>query len=167
MDIVAFYREAARDSRGRSIATIWAYDHAHLEATHDYIQELFPLPEPSAFVADAPLLGPRDILEFKQDADLRARLRKSLDIMLHFYGFARDANDAIIPGPDFGVCADNWLSSHNHNFRRITRMLRCLTLCGMHDQAVAFLTALLALPPDQRNIIGQETINYWRRAAQP
>ncbi len=37
------------------IGEIWAWDDAALEDGHDFIQWLFPLPEPSAFVDDAPL----------------------------------------------------------------------------------------------------------------
>ena len=54
MDLVAFYQQRAADHQGRTRARIWAFADDVLEATHDYIQTLFPLPEPSRFNARAP-----------------------------------------------------------------------------------------------------------------
>ena len=68
-NLVAFYRENAPDSEGRTLSQLWAWDDERLEEVHDYIQWLFPLPEPSQFNPDAPLLTPQDIEAFKWDSD--------------------------------------------------------------------------------------------------
>ncbi len=52
--VLAFYRGEAADARGRWWRDILAKSDEWLEATHDYIQWLFPLPERSAFNPDAP-----------------------------------------------------------------------------------------------------------------
>lgn len=62
--LTEFYKGAGRDSEGRSIAMIWAYSHAQWEASHDFIQWLFPLRLPSRFNPDAPRLTEVDVAEF-------------------------------------------------------------------------------------------------------
>ena len=54
--LVKFYRGEGRDSEGRLLSEIWAWGNQELEDVHDFIQWLFPLPEPSRFNADAPLM---------------------------------------------------------------------------------------------------------------
>ena len=56
VDLVAFYRGEAADYQGRTLHDIWNWNDRRLEDRHDYIQVLFPLPEPSQFNARAPLL---------------------------------------------------------------------------------------------------------------
>ena len=55
--LTEFYKGTGTDSEGRTIAMIWAYSHNQWEATHDFIQWLFPLPEPSRFNPSAPVLS--------------------------------------------------------------------------------------------------------------
>lgn len=145
--LVAFQLGRAPDHRGRTIDQIRARDAAWLEATHDYIQWLFPLPEPSPFNPEAPLLTPADIARFQAEADLRDSLHASLMRMRLFY---------------FGRPERPWLTPGNHNFRRLTRILRCLALTGLTDEAATLLADLERL--DGR-IVGETTRHYWREAA--
>ena len=84
--LLAFYRGQSPDTQGRYIADIWSWDHRRLEMIHDYIQWLFPLPERSRFNPDAPLLTTADMAAFQDDPDLQARVLKSFDVMLGFFG---------------------------------------------------------------------------------
>ena len=54
--IVTFLEGEGPDDRGRSLFDVLAFDDAALERNHDFIQWLFPLPEPSSAVPDAPVL---------------------------------------------------------------------------------------------------------------
>src|SRR5262245_840829 len=65
--LVDFYRGAGTDTGGRQLAEIWAWGDDDLEAVHDFIQWLFPLPEPSRFNPDAPRLTEADIATFRGD----------------------------------------------------------------------------------------------------
>jgi hypothetical protein len=58
--LLDFYRGTQLDSSGRMLHEIWDWTDDDLEAIHDFIQWLFPLPEPSQFNPDAPLLTPED-----------------------------------------------------------------------------------------------------------
>jgi hypothetical protein len=162
--LVRFYAGAAADPRGRMIGDIWAWDDAALERVHDYIQWLFPLPEPSQFNDGAPLLTRDDTAAFAARAALRANLRRSFARQLAFYGFALTDEPRVTRAADFPAKAANWLTPMNHNFLRITRILRSLTLLGLGGEARAFLAALEEVYAGGGVAIGMRSLNFWRGA---
>ena len=165
--ILGFYRGERPDDRGRSLAAMQSWDDNRLEAVHDYIQWLFPLPERSAFNPNAPLLTPADMEAFRSGAELRDRLLASFRRMLAFYGFALDQRaerPTITPAANFSSRTSAWLHQGNHNLLRLTRILRCLTLLGLPEHAQAFLAALERLDAEQPGRIGAVTMRYWRDA---
>jgi hypothetical protein len=165
--LIRFHRHAGNDHRGRSLADIRAFDTARLEGTHDFIQWLFPLPEPSGASAHAPILSRDDIATFAADPALREELRKSLDVMLAFYGLARTGSAdtaAVARGPNYAERSREWLD-RSHNFLRISRILRCLALLGCRPEARAFLACLEEIVRENGWAVGSDTLGYWRRAA--
>jgi hypothetical protein len=83
--------------------------------------------------------------------------------MLDFYGFRLDEGTrTVIPADNFQERARNWMSLGDHNLLRITRILKCLKVCGLEPYAAAFLDCLLrvATPRD----VSEETLNFWREA---
>jgi hypothetical protein len=85
--LINFYRGSGRDSEGRTLDEILRWDYIQLELVHDFVQWLFPLPEPSQFNDDAPILTKDDILLFHRDPQLREYLIRSFAKMIGFYGF--------------------------------------------------------------------------------
>ena len=167
--LVAFYRGNGRDHRGRALSDIHEFDFYELEFNHDYIQWLFPLPEPSGASASAPLLSSDDIESFISDNALQRALLHSLQLMLQFYGLEivrRGEAVAIEHAACFGERSSLWLTAGNHNFLRISRMLRSLTLLGLGQYASAFLHCLTAIYARDADTIGQTTMGYWRRAVE-
>ena len=63
--IIRFYEGEAPDDRGRSLRQIWRWPDEKFERVHDYIEWLFPLPEPSSFNPEAPILDEQTIREFR------------------------------------------------------------------------------------------------------
>lgn len=165
--LLRFYA-GGTDDRGRTLDDVLAWDNARLEAVHDYIQWVFPLPEPSAFNTAAPVLSAEDIAAFRGNPALQDRLLAAFHRMLRFYGFEPGSDDAssdVQPAPDFAVRAREWMTPGNHNMLRITRVLRCLTLLGLPTQARAFLAALERLyDAGSAPTIGAMTLRYWRDA---
>ena len=140
-----------------------------LEEVHDYIQWLFPLDKPSSANQYAPILTSTDIHVFAQGADLRERLVQSLRTMLNFYGLTLEGtleSPTVLLGPTFPSRAAEWLRPYNHNFLRLTRILRSLWLLGCRDHARALLGCLESIYIDNVHIIGEKTIHFWRRACQ-
>ena len=167
--VVEFYRLTGRDHRDRSLREIQDFDFYELELNHDYIQWLFPLPEPSGANPAAPLLSPADIAAFQADSTLRAELARSFEAMLSFFGLemvpARGKrHPRIVKADHFEDRSGVWLSPGNHNFLRITRILRSLTLLGCEVHAAAFLACLEEIYAENAQLIGPTTMQYWRRA---
>lgn len=73
------------DDTLESIITTWTND--MLEARHDYIQHLFPLPERSPINPNAPLIT-KDVRDaFLKHKDLSTQLGRAFARMAAFYGF--------------------------------------------------------------------------------
>lgn len=163
--LIGFYRGTNPDFLGRWLKDIWTWDYDRLESVHNYIQVLFPNAEPSMFNSQAPLLDAETIAAFHQDAELRANLRRSLDLMLGFYGLERtEDGKGIRPAESFVLRAVNWLAPGDHNYLRLTRILKCLRALGLPEDALALFACLEDLYHRYPREIGEETFAYWQDA---
>ena len=163
--LLAFYRGEAPDAAGRMIADIWRWDPRRLEMVHDFIQWLFPLADPSRFNPDAPLLTQADIAAFRSDPLLQARVRKSLDLMLKFFGLARTGG-VVARGTDFVSRSQGWLEPVNHNHLRLTRILLFLGHAGLTTEAQGLLACLEDIAANEgKDLITPRTRDFWRVAA--
>lgn len=164
--LVDFYRGQTRDTEQRRLDEIWDWNDDDLEAVHDFIQWLFPLPEPSNFNPDAPLLSELDIREFRSDPNLQARLQRSFERIVRFLGLEQAADGTVREGPNFAARTSDVWAYPNHNWLRITRILRSLTLLGLENQAQALYAWLSEMHRTQRFPISAETFRYWTGAIQ-
>ena len=161
--LLDFYRGLGTDTEGRFLKDILDWPDDDLEEVHDFIQWLFPLPEPSQFNADAPLLTDKDIAAFKNDPVLQANLMRAFNRILAFLGLSL-AEGKVVDGPNITVrVADAW-ASPNHNWLRISRILRSLTLLGMEAHAQALYEWLDATYPSRKFPISADTFRYWTEA---
>lgn len=71
---------------------ILQWDVHKLEASHDYIQTLFPLPEESGVNWNAPVIDRQVFEAFRSRPELRSKMTDALRKMLWFYGFALDTD---------------------------------------------------------------------------
>jgi hypothetical protein len=163
MNLIDFYLGTAPDHRGRMLDEILRWSDHRLEAGHDFIHVLFPLPEPSQNIPNAPVADPAVFAEFRRSPALQKNLLRSFQMMLRFYGFQLDAvRCEVVPAFDFHEKSANWLFLGDHNHLRITRILKCLTASGLGAQAAAFLKALLAIAEPGK--VSEETLRYWKGA---
>ena len=162
--LVQFYCGEAPDTEGRRLTDIWSWDDEELEVIHDFIQWLFPLTEPSQFTPDAPLLTPEDIAAFHVDPDLRGNLGKSFERMLAFFGLALAGEGNVVEAANFASRVPEIWAEPNHNWLRVTRILRSLTLLGLAPLATAFFDWLEASYKSHRFPISEETFCYWSEA---
>jgi hypothetical protein len=167
--LLRFYRLEGGDARGRLLSEIWTWDAARLERVHDYIQWLFPLPQPSAFNPDAPILTADAVRAFRGDDPLRHRLLRSLTTMLAFYGLVLSTDAAGRPhvgaAADFAAKATGWLHAGNHNHLRLTRILTSLRLLGLEAHSEALYLRLAAIAGDHPHAVSATTLAYWERAS--
>ena len=132
--IVGFLEGKLPDHRGRTLAMLLQQTDHHAETTHDYIQWLFPLDEPSRSVNDAPVLTELEIDEIRESSLAQANLAKSAR---WFLGFLERNN--------------HWITKYNHNHLRITRVIKALRLLTSDEAADGFRDKVLALAGDNLN----------------
>lgn len=145
--VISFLRGEVKDDKNRSLTELQSMPDWKLERTHDAIQWLFPTDIPSRHIKDAPVLTPNDVDILATDLAIHDTIQMSLTRMIWFY----EKNDY-------------WISQCNHNFLRITRILRCLWLANMKHDYVGLQKALDAIFIDYADIIGEETYLYWKNA---
>jgi len=163
--LVSFYDGTGRDHRGRRLSEILHWGTGKLESSHDYIQTLFPLPEESGVNWSAPIIDRQVFNAFRSRPELRERLRDSFEKLLWFYGFKLDAENGevkVSKGDNYDVNSENWDSRFDHNHLRITRIIRCLRVLGLEDEAKAFLSAL----ENSTTRVSSRSREFWRRAAE-
>jgi hypothetical protein len=161
--LLEFYRGKSRDAAGRTLDDVLAWSDDELEDVHDFIQWLFPLPEPSQYNPDAPLLSQQDMDAFHSEPRLQDNLRRSFERILTFLGLTWKEG-MVVEGTSFeSRCADVW-PFRNHNWLRITRILRSLRLLGLETEARALYQWLESAYLRRRFPIGDDTFAYWTDA---
>ncbi|WP_339935618.1 opioid growth factor receptor-related protein [Vreelandella glaciei] len=160
--LIAFHRGEGVDHKGRYLRDIWALSPFWLEHTHVYIQWLFPIPEAGRFNAFAPLLTPVVQAAFERDTLLRQHQQRSLNVMLDFFGLAREGN-AISAQPTLSIQSHIWLKAGGHNHLRITRIIRSLALCYQPELARSFQHAVIHIGT-QHGVVSETSLQFWRDA---
>ena len=173
--LIAFYRGQGPDVAGRKIDDIWGFDHAQLEAVHDYIQWLFPSPKPSQYNGQAPLFDDETVTVFAGDAELKQRVLRSLSLMLDFYGLQTtgqpgDGSLLIVKAANYVDRRANWQDAPaghlNHNLLRLTRIIECLRLCDLGSYSLALVACLSSIQAEQQQQIPAKTLAFWKQAAE-
>lgn len=176
--LVQFYDPTlnALDEEGRTLSSILAWPDSKLEQCHDYIQQIFPLPEKSLYNPSAPIISLQIFSAFRQRADLRGQLRKSFIRILSFYGLEHriiavdsgrieDALMEIVKAPNFDTASRRWVNLFDHNHLRITRIIRCLRVLGLEQEAEAFFLTLASVYDSCGGKISKRSLTFWTRAA--
>jgi hypothetical protein len=168
--LLRFYDGIGTDHRGRRLEDIWEWDHGRLESVHDYIQWVFPTGQRSSVNPSAPLVTDDVRGAFANSGELRGRLRRSLDVMLGFYGLRMDLQDdgpCVVRGANFDQRRRNWLTYGNHNHLRITRILTSLRLLGLQGESRAFLRCLIDIYESGGSRgISRDAYEFWRAAGE-
>jgi len=145
--IQAFLEGDGPDGQGRTLFQVLAFDDPALERTHDFIQWLFPLAEPSGAVPGAPVLDEAEITAIQRSMTAQAALAAATDRMARFFA---------------GTQA--WLRPHDHNHLRITRIVRSLRLLRGDEPADAFRDAVLSYVEALQAPVSARSLGYWRTA---
>jgi Opioid growth factor receptor (OGFr) conserved region len=164
--IIEFYKGENVHPLKYTIEEIWTWEGRRVETIHNFIQWLFPLDVPSANSFKAPILTTEDIEEFRTNTEIRNRMMKSLRMMLKYYGFAfAEGGGGIAKANDFEA-RSGWIYPNNHNYLRISRMLKCLMLLDFPKEAHMFFSVLKDLYRTHRRYIGPTTYEYWCKAVE-
>jgi hypothetical protein len=153
---IAFYLDSAviKQEIGFTYFDVLQFEDEQLEKCHGYVQWLFPIKEPSAFIDDAPLFTEVTRAQYEEYyAIVYPRFVQAMARMMEFY-FA--------PGR-----VKEWVTPRNHNFLRITRIIKSMKLFGQHQAENSFWTLLLVPlmnDPVYKDIIGPITAQFWKDA---
>lgn len=145
--IVQFLSGYGKDHKGRGLAEIRISPDWKLEREHDYIQWMFPSDIESDFFNGAPVLTDDDIIFIKNSPTIQEQIGLSLARMIEFY----EKNDY-------------WITQKNHNFLRLTRILRFLWLAGRKHDYVCLQKVLDDIFGEFPEVIGSETFYFWKNA---
>ena len=136
MDIYKFLKGLEPDDQGRLIHQIWNFSDIEIERTHDFIQRLFPLNEPSAMSLNKFYIKDPALIErIRTDPTIANNLIASKNFFLGF--LSRN---------------DGWKRHHNHNQLRITRVIKSLLLLLSRDDAESFHQDVISLIHSSSNI---------------
>lgn len=145
--ILRFLEGHGRDARGRSISDVHKFDRVMLERHHDFIQWLFPLPEPSNAVPGSPILTASDIAAIAASDLAQANLSISTELMLTFYRRST-----------------HWLAASDHNHLRITRIIKSLRLLAGAEAANSFRNEIFEMASTDSATVSATSLGYWRAA---
>ena len=146
MDILDFLCGRQSDLLGRNIHDMWSYSDKQIEETHDFIQFLFPLNEPSKSSFHGFHLTEDDVCKIIESLEAKTNIIQSSD---WFIGFLERNT--------------NWQQGYNHNQLRITRVIKCLRLLVGDDAADHWRNQLKDLIGDTSDI-PDESLTFWRNA---
>lgn len=147
MKILSFLQDVGPDHQGRYLSDIWKFSDQQIETTHDFIQWVFPLAEPSSAVPDAPVLEPGEIELIHKSSPATMNLEKSGQWFL-----------------DFLARSKGWLRPHDHNHLRITRMIKSQRLLLGELAAESAKQRVLQMVKKANAPVSDLTSDYWRAA---
>ena len=147
MKLLSFLQDVGPDHRGRYLSDIWKFGDDEIERTHDFIQWVFPLHEPSGAQPDAPVLEPAEIDLIHKSGPATMNVERSTEWFLGF--LAR---------------SPHWLVAHDHNHLRITRMIRSNRLLLGELAAESARARVLKLAEKSKGKISDESLRYWKQA---
>ena len=137
------------DFKNRFLNDIWNFSDEEIEHTHDFIQLLFPLNEKSESVFHGYYLKTNSaVIDIKSSDLAKNNIVKSSKWFLSF--LRRNSH---------------WRRRHDHNYLRITRIIKSLRLLVSDDEADTFYQLILnILSEEDRLKINSETHEFWKSA---
>ena len=149
MNFVNFLTNNEPDFKNRFLKDIWNFSDEDIEHTHDFIQLLFPLNEESNAVSNGIYLDSSDaILSIKVNKLATENIVKSSKWFLLF--LARNSH---------------WKRKHDHNYLRVTRIIKSLRLLVSDQEANKFYESFMQLIDENLiSRINSTTLYYWENA---
>ena len=145
--VLGFLNGTAADIHGRTFDDVMAFSDEQIERTHNFVQWLFPLNEPSLSVPGSPCLSDAEITTIKDSGVAVANLNMAANWFL-----------------DFLVRNQHWIKPYDHNQLRITRVIKSLRLVSGDGAAYQFKTAVFRTAGDRIELINVKARCFWQDA---
>jgi hypothetical protein len=160
MNFVKFFLNEAPDDKNRMLDEILNYSDYDLEKSHDIIQRIFPLIDPSEHDLKAPIIDSTEIKQIKDDEKCLKNVLRCFERMMEFYGFKYE-NGVLRLADDWEIKKKYWITKRNHNFKRLTRIMLCLMSFGLVKEAEYLCLYLVKIYRAHPDTIGDNTYQYW------
>ncbi len=149
MNFENFLTNIEPDYKNRFLNDIWNFTDEDIEHTHDFIQSLFPLNEQSESVFHGYYLNTKSsIINIKSNDLAKSNIVTSSKWFLSF--LERNTH---------------WRRRHDHNYLRITRIIKSLRLLVSDEEANKFYESFIELIDESlRSKINLTTLSYWENA---
>jgi hypothetical protein len=146
-EVFIFLTGTNSDRSGRMVDTILQEDDVYWDNTHDFIQWLFPLTEPSRSVRNAPVLTHDEIEQIKESETAQANIQRS-----------------VLRYKEFLAGTTKWRGGYDHNHLRISRVIKSLRLLVGDEAANGFKYWVAGQLGDQIDSIHAESRRHWRQS---
>ncbi|MBQ7428342.1 opioid growth factor receptor-related protein [Butyrivibrio sp.] len=137
------------DKKGRCYDQILRRSNRYLEYCHDYIQELFPTDSPSRFVSHAPVITAAQAAAWSSNDLIRLNMHNATERMIRFYTTKNWRGKY------------QWLTPHNHNYKRISRILHSLRMFGLDAEADLFYRCIMNIVSTNPGVVDDTTKAFW------
>lgn len=138
-----------KEDPSRTLANILQWSDDQLEEGHDYIQWLFTTTEPSGPNPYSPtFVSEQTVQQVRSDPTIQANYKCAFARIIRFYGFhydqaTRSLQDITnVQGRIQQWTAPDILGRDNHNFLRLSRILKSLEIYNLQDERAALWTKL-------------------------
>ena len=145
--VLGFLNGTAADIHGRKFDDVIAFSDEQIEHTHNFIQWLFPLSEPSLSVPGSPCLSDADVTAIRNSRAAIENLIKAADWFF-----------------DFLVRNQHWVKNYDHNHLRITRVIKSLRLLVGDENAHQFQEEVTKVVGDRISTIDPKARQFWKMA---
>ena len=142
--LIAFWTGVETNQSGHRLRAILDANDDWLEYNHDWVQWLFPLPEPSLAVPESPVLTPLTVACIRNNVEIKALYWEAVGRVSSFYSNT-----------------DVWLRYTDHNHKRITRILRSMKLVLGWADAMLFYEHIKSLTELAGNPVSPHNTSFW------
>ena len=147
MNFKLFLLNKAPDHKGRMLSDIYKFSDNEIEATHDFIQIIFPLAEPSFWSSNKYFIETQlEIDSLSSNKNVKEAILQSASWYISFL----NRNN-------------HWKSINNHNLKRITRMIKSVRLIVGDKEADDIKKEITSIQNIDK-LVGQNSIKYWKNA---
>lgn len=149
MDYYKFFRNESKDDLGRYFARIQHMSKFELEVNHTYIQRAFPLQEVSVHDRRAKAITDEEIEAIKKDRIAMGNIIFMVSVMEDFFGLPYTGKK-----PRF-------FKKGNHNYLRVTRILKFLKMMDMTEEYERFKSEIRTLCDSFPEEVTKENLLHW------
>ncbi len=147
MDFKLFFLNKAPDHKERMLNDIYKFSDNEIEATHDFIQIIFPLAEPSYWSSNKYFIESQQEVEFlSKNKNVREVILKSASWYITF--LKRN---------------NHWKHRNDHNLKRITRMIKSVRLIVGNIEADNVKKEIISIENIEK-LVGKKSFQCWKKA---